>query len=141
MTAFYDDAAPVIAAFRWEPNGSAELERLGVENDLLKVGQPRGCLAHPSPMRANAGEVEAARPARLKITRWAEEWSASPSKLLWDRRRSSVGGARNVSSGEGFRAPALCDGGTGPGAGARKPPKEETAGRYWDRLASAPMGI
>jgi hypothetical protein len=48
MTAFYDDAAPVIAAFRWEPNGSAELERPGVENDLLKVGQPRGCLAHPS---------------------------------------------------------------------------------------------
>jgi len=29
----------------------------------------------------------------------------------------------------GFRAPALCDVGTAPGAGARKPPKEETAGR------------
>jgi hypothetical protein len=34
-----------------------------------------------------------------------------------------------VAFGEGFRAPALCDGGTAPGAGARKPPKEETAGR------------
>src|SRR5208337_1775929 len=32
-------------------------------------------------------------------------------------------------SGEGFRAPALCDGGACAGAGARKPPKEETAGR------------
>src|SRR5208337_4205237 len=31
--------------------------------------------------------------------------------------------------GEGFRAPALCDGGACAGAGARKPPKEETAGR------------
>ena len=48
-TAFYDDAAPVIAAFRWEPNGSAELERLCVENDLLKVGQPRGCSGAPKP--------------------------------------------------------------------------------------------
>ena len=42
--------------------------------------------------------------------------------------------AASISSkgcnGEGFRAPALCDGGTGPGAGARKPPKEETAGRF-----------
>jgi hypothetical protein len=28
------------------------------------------------------------------------------------------------------RAPALCDRGTAPGAGARKPPKEETAGRW-----------
>jgi hypothetical protein len=33
-----------------------------------------------------------------------------------------------VSFGEGFRMPALCDGWAGPGAGVRKPPKEETAG-------------
>ena len=31
--------------------------------------------------------------------------------------------------GEGFRAPALCDGGSCAGAGVRKPPREETAGR------------
>src|SRR5208337_616890 len=35
----------------------------------------------------------------------------------------------NVAVGEGFRAPALCDGWACAGAGARKPPKEETAGR------------
>ncbi len=34
-----------------------------------------------------------------------------------------------VRFGEGFRAPALCNGGPAAGAGARKPPKEETAGR------------
>ena len=33
----------------------------------------------------------------------------------------------NVRFGEGFRAPALCDVWTAAGAGARKPPKEETA--------------
>ena len=31
MTAVYDDAAPVIAAFRWEQNGSAELAREAFE--------------------------------------------------------------------------------------------------------------
>jgi hypothetical protein len=38
MAAFYADAAPVARRFNW--HGSAELERLGVENDMLKVGVP-----------------------------------------------------------------------------------------------------
>jgi MgsA AAA+ ATPase C terminal len=36
MAAFYADAAPVARRFVWE--GSAELERLGTESDMLKVG-------------------------------------------------------------------------------------------------------
>ena len=39
MAAFYADAAPVARRFDW--NGSVELERLGVENDMLKVGVTR----------------------------------------------------------------------------------------------------
>src|SRR5208337_750494 len=35
--------------------------------------------------------------------------------------------ALNVRSGEGFRAPALFDGGSGPGAGARKPATKITS--------------
>jgi MgsA AAA+ ATPase C terminal len=40
MAAFYADAAPVARRFDW--NGSPELERLGIENDMLKVGVARG---------------------------------------------------------------------------------------------------
>ena len=39
MAAFYADAAPVARRFDW--NGSAELERLGTESDMLKVGVSR----------------------------------------------------------------------------------------------------
>jgi hypothetical protein len=39
MAAFYADATPVARRFDWD--GSAELERLGVENDMLKVGVSR----------------------------------------------------------------------------------------------------
>ncbi len=39
MAAFYADAAPVARRFGWD--GSAELERLGVENDMLKGGVRR----------------------------------------------------------------------------------------------------
>jgi hypothetical protein len=39
MAAFYADAAPVGTRFDW--NGSAELERLGTENDMLKAGVRR----------------------------------------------------------------------------------------------------
>jgi MgsA AAA+ ATPase C terminal len=39
MAAFYADAAPVATRFDW--NGSAELERLGTENDMLKAGVRR----------------------------------------------------------------------------------------------------
>ena len=38
MTAFHVDAAPVSRRFEW--TGSAELERLGVEADMAKVGVP-----------------------------------------------------------------------------------------------------
>ena len=41
----------------------------------------------------------------------------------------------------GFRAPALCDGWTAPGAGARKPPKEETAGRLGTAWRARLWGI
>src|SRR5208337_2579972 len=43
--------------------------------------------------------------------------------------RAGLNGSLDGGLGEGFRAPALCDGGACAGAGARKPPKEETAGR------------
>jgi len=39
MAAFYADATPVARRFDWD--GSAELERLGTENDMLKVGVSR----------------------------------------------------------------------------------------------------
>ena len=38
MAAFYADAAPVARRFDWD--GSRELERLGIETDMLKVGVP-----------------------------------------------------------------------------------------------------
>jgi hypothetical protein len=40
----------------------------------------------------------------------------------------------------GFRVPALCEGGTAPGAGARKPPKEETAGEVWGLFVERAYG-
>jgi hypothetical protein len=43
MTAFHVDAAPVSRRFEW--TGSAELERLGVEADMAKVGVPREAIA------------------------------------------------------------------------------------------------
>jgi hypothetical protein len=39
MAAFYADASPVSRRFEWD--GSAELEALGVENDMLRAGVPR----------------------------------------------------------------------------------------------------
>jgi hypothetical protein len=39
MAAFYADATPVARRFNWD--GSSELERLGTENDMLKVGVTR----------------------------------------------------------------------------------------------------
>jgi len=45
-----------------------------------------------------------------------------------------------VGYGEGFRTPALCDGGARRGAGVRKPPKEETAGRKGAVLRGATYG-
>ena len=39
MAAFYADAAPVAHRLDW--NGSAELERLGTEGDMLKAGVSR----------------------------------------------------------------------------------------------------
>jgi hypothetical protein len=43
MAAFHVDAAPVSRRFEWD--GSVELERLGVEADMLKVGVPREGIA------------------------------------------------------------------------------------------------
>jgi TCP-1/cpn60 chaperonin family len=43
--------------------------------------------------------------------------------------RPFIGPTSNGGKGEGFRAPAFCEGGACAGAGARKRPKEETAGR------------
>jgi hypothetical protein len=43
MTAFHVDAAPVSRRFEW--TGSVELERLGVEADMAKVGVPREAIA------------------------------------------------------------------------------------------------
>ena len=58
-----------------------------------------------------------------------------------DSRGGITALGRNGKNGEGFRAPALFEGWACAGAGVRKPPKEETAGRQGDRSASAPMGI
>jgi hypothetical protein len=47
----------------------------------------------------------------------------------WWPEHGSNASCANVAKGEGFRTPALGDGRARGGAGVRKPPKEETAGR------------
>jgi hypothetical protein len=60
MAASYADAAPVARRFCWD--GSAELERLGVENDMLKVGLPReGVLSVLEAVRDNLEHLNALR--------------------------------------------------------------------------------
>ncbi|HZZ21142.1 MAG TPA: hypothetical protein VFE60_00490 [Roseiarcus sp.] len=60
MAAFYADATPVARRFDWD--GSAELERLGVENDMLKVGVSReGVLPLLEVVRDNLEQLNAVR--------------------------------------------------------------------------------
>jgi hypothetical protein len=60
MAAFYADATPVAGRFDWD--GSAELERLGVENDMLKVGVSReGVLPLLEVVRDNLEQLNAVR--------------------------------------------------------------------------------
>jgi hypothetical protein len=60
MAAFYADATPVARRFDWD--GSAELERLGTENDMLKVGvPPEGVLPVLEVVRNNLEQLDAIR--------------------------------------------------------------------------------
>jgi hypothetical protein len=60
MAAFYADAIPVVRRFDWD--GSTELERLGTENDMLKVGvQPEGVLPVLEVVRDNLEQLNAIR--------------------------------------------------------------------------------
>ena len=60
MAAFYADAAPVARRFDWD--GSAELERLGTESDMLKVGVSRqGICAVLEAVRDNLEQLNAIR--------------------------------------------------------------------------------
>jgi hypothetical protein len=60
MAAFYADATPVALRFDW--GGSAELERLGTENDMLKVGvAPEGVWPVLEVVRDNLEQLDAIR--------------------------------------------------------------------------------
>ena len=60
MAAFYADAASVARRFNWD--GSAELERLGTESDMLKVGVSReGVSAVLEVVRDNLEQLNAIR--------------------------------------------------------------------------------
>ena len=82
----------------------------GADAETVSLFEPRG---KENPGRSSCGPSPPSDVGR-------------PSAPALGRISQGTGTDRN---GEGFRAPALCEGGTGPGAGARKPPKEETAGR------------
>jgi hypothetical protein len=78
VAAFYADAAPVSRRFEWD--GSAELERLGVEADMLKVGVPReGIAPLLTVVRENLDHLNAIR-ARLFSAARSQRGSASPAK-------------------------------------------------------------
>ena len=60
MAAFYADATPVARRFDWQ--GSADLERLGTENDMLKVGvRSQGVWSVLEVVRDNLEELNAIR--------------------------------------------------------------------------------
>jgi hypothetical protein len=68
MAAFYADAAPVALRFDW--NGSVELERLGIENDMLSVGVPReGITAVLNVFCENLDHLNAIRAEMFSATR------------------------------------------------------------------------
>ena len=102
------------AEFERPRRGRGPLAKLGDECRNVGVGhgrmRPRASLAR---FGNSLGTFDRNAPASGLI---GQHWAESDR---W----------RNGRNGEGFRAPALCDVGTAPGAGARKPPKEETAGR------------
>jgi hypothetical protein len=78
MAAFQVDAAPVSRRFEWM--GSAELERLGVEADMMKVGVPReGVAPLLNVVRDNLDHLNTIR-ARLFSAARSQRGSASPAK-------------------------------------------------------------
>jgi hypothetical protein len=82
MAAFHVDAAPVSRRFQW--GGSAELERLGVEADMLKVGVPHeGIAPLLNVVRENLDHLNAIR-ARLFSAARSQRGSASPARS-WKR--------------------------------------------------------
>ena len=82
MAAFHVDAAPVSRRLEWD--GSAELERLGVEADMLKVGVPReGIAPLLEVVRENLDHLDAIR-AKLFSAARSQRGSASPARS-WKR--------------------------------------------------------
>jgi len=82
MAAFHVDAAPVFRRFEWD--GTAELERLGVEADMLKVGVPReGIAPLLEVVRENLDHLDAIR-AKLFSAARSQRGSASPARS-WKR--------------------------------------------------------
>jgi hypothetical protein len=78
VAAFHVDAAPVSRRFEW--GGSAELERLGVEADMMKVGVPReGIAPLLTAVRANLDHLNAIR-AKLFSAARSQRGSASPAR-------------------------------------------------------------
>ena len=55
IPAFYADAGPVARRFDWSVSG--ELERLAVENDMLKVGVPHEGIARAPACFCNFGSM------------------------------------------------------------------------------------
>jgi hypothetical protein len=76
--AFHVDAAPVSRRFEW--SGSAELERLGVEADMMTVGVPReGIAPLLNVVREYLDHLNAIR-ARLFSAARSQRGSASPAR-------------------------------------------------------------
>jgi hypothetical protein len=68
MAAFYADATPVARRFDWD--GSTELERLGTENDMLKVGVPlEGVLPLLEVVRDNLEHLNSIRAEVIRSAR------------------------------------------------------------------------
>jgi hypothetical protein len=82
IAAFHVDAAPVSHRFDWD--GSAELERLGDEAEMMKAGVPReGIVPLLTVIRENLDDLNAIR-AKLFSAARSQRGSASPARS-WKR--------------------------------------------------------
>ena len=82
MAAFQVDSAPVSRRFEWM--GSAELERLGVAADMMKVGVPHAGVAPLlNVVRDNLDHLNTIR-ARLFSAARSQRGSTSPTRS-WKR--------------------------------------------------------
>jgi hypothetical protein len=75
MAAFYADAAPVSLRLDWK--GSAELEALGIENDMLRAGVPlEGIEPILTVVRDNLDHLNAIRAKRFSASRRSSKMGA-----------------------------------------------------------------